>query len=683
MISLLLLIPVLGSLVLIPIREDSIKSQSLMKNIALITSLINFLVSIFMWIEFDSSTTQYQFVYEFNQISFYQFNVGVDGISLYFVLLTTFVTPIAILSDYTSINKNIKYFLISFLMLETLQIFAFVSLDLLLFYIFFESILPIIFIVIVIYGHGENRFRSAFLLFLYTLAGSLPMLLSILYIYSYIGSTDFQLISLSEISFEIQKLLWLGFFIAFAVKTPLYPFTLWLPKAHSDSPLAGSILLAGTILKLATYGYIRVLINFLPDASNYFEPLIQTIAIIAIIYASLATIIQQDTKRLIAYSSIAHIYPNGPLNIFYLLSQTICGKPNGAAKPRCAAPHPFYLGTHNIFYRASPFALGVKILNNYLGNPQITKTCYKQFNLLKFKLFIILVGISETTRLLFTNIIIIFNSSTFFKVNFPILTACAPSPKTISDSNYNSENKNKESDKHFYEWLAGLIDGNGYFWTRKINRVTSLVITFDIRDMKTAQIIKDHLGGNLNLLSGNKAVIFKLHKYDAIVSLVNNINGLIRTQNRIEQLKLVCLNYGIEYKDPIKLEFNNAWFSGFFDADGHVSYNKSHGSVNLCITQKNENLLLELASIYNGKVYNHSKNSNNYRFIISNKSSVLTILNDYFIKYPSRSMKQNRLMLIKKYYDLRIMNCHLAPKGSLLHKAWVEFNQNWLNYNYY
>jgi NADH-ubiquinone oxidoreductase chain 4 len=325
MISLLLLIPVLGSLILIPMREDSIKSQSLMKNIALITSLINFLLSIFMWIEFDSSTTQYQFVYEFNQLSFCQFNVGVDGISLYFVLLTTFVTPIAILSDYTSINKNIKYFLISFLMLETLQIFAFVSLDLLLFYIFFESILPIIFIVIVIYGHGENRFRSAFLLFLYTLAGSLPMLLSILYIYSYLGSTDFQLISLSEISFDIQKLLWLGFFIAFAVKTPLYPFTIWLPKAHSDSPLAGSILLAGTILKLATYGYLRVLINFLPDASNYFEPLIQTIAIIAIIYASLATIIQQDTKRLIAYSSIAHM----GVVVLGLFSNTIQGIEGG------------------------------------------------------------------------------------------------------------------------------------------------------------------------------------------------------------------------------------------------------------------------------------------------------------------------------------------------------------------
>lgn len=325
MINSLLLIPIIGSLILIPIQEDSIKNKSLIKNIALITSLINFLISILMWIEFDSSTTQYQFVYEFNTLNFCHFNIGIDGISIYFVLLTTFVTPIAILSDYTSITKNIKYFYISFLILETLQIFAFVSLDLFLFYIFFESILPIIFILIIIYGNGENRFRSAFLLFLYTLAGSLPMLLCILYIYSNIGSTDFQLISLSEISFDIQKILWLGFFIAFAVKTPLYPFTIWLPKAHADSPLAGSILLAATILKLATYGYLRVLINFLPDASNYFGPLLQTIAVITIIYASLATIIQQDTKRLIAYSSIAHM----GVVVLGLFSNTIQGIEGG------------------------------------------------------------------------------------------------------------------------------------------------------------------------------------------------------------------------------------------------------------------------------------------------------------------------------------------------------------------
>jgi NADH-ubiquinone oxidoreductase chain 4 len=331
MLTLLLLIPLLGSLIILPM-SNTLKNQNQMKKIALTTSLINFFISLFLWYEFDSSCAhasgnlgggQFQFVSEFNQLSFCHLNFGVDGISLYFVILTTFVTPIALLSNYTNIQsppkggaraatlasqgKNLKLFLISFLVLETLQICAFVSLDLLLFYIFFESVLPILFIVIVIFGHGKDRFRSAFLFFLYTLAGSLPMLLSILVIYSYIGNTDFQLISLYDISLESQKFLWLGFFVAFAVKTPLYPFIIWLPKAHSDSPLAGSILLAATILKLATYGYLRVLINLLPDATNYFSPLVQTFAIISLIYASFSTIIQQDTKRLIAYSSVAHM----------------------------------------------------------------------------------------------------------------------------------------------------------------------------------------------------------------------------------------------------------------------------------------------------------------------------------------------------------------------------------------
>jgi NADH-ubiquinone oxidoreductase chain 4 len=359
MLSLLLLIPLLGSLIILSqgtasrqqqtLRSNTLKSKNQMKKIALITSLINFFISLFLWYEFDSScATQYQFVVDTqsewlpNQLNFCHLKFGVDGISLYFVLLTTFVTPIALLSNYgnstttapsdlyfylknkdknsgaiatnitssspsESKNHNLKLFLISFLVLETLQICAFVSLNLLLFYIFFESVLPILFIVIVIFGHGKDRFRSAFLFFLYTLAGSLPMLLSILVIYSYIGNTDFQLISLYEISLDSQKILWLGFFIAFAVKTPLYPFIIWLPKAHSDSPLAGSILLAATILKLATYGYLRVLINLLPDATNYFSPLVQTFAIISLIYASFSTIIQQDTKRLIAYSSVAHM----------------------------------------------------------------------------------------------------------------------------------------------------------------------------------------------------------------------------------------------------------------------------------------------------------------------------------------------------------------------------------------
>ena len=321
MLSVLLLLPIIGSLLLLTIPENSIENKIRMKRITLIIMLINFIISIYIWLEFDSNTSQYQFVYEFIDLSYCHLNIGIDGISLYFVLLTTFISPIAILSNYNNINNNLKYFLISFLLLETLQIGVFVVLDLILFYIFFESVLPILFLIIIIYGSGEARIRSALLLFLYTLAGSLFMLLAILQIYSYVGSTDFQIISLSEINLDSQKILWLGFFLAFAVKTPLWPLTGWLYRAHADSPLAGSILLAATILKFATYGYLRVLINFLPDATNYFSPLVQTIAIITLIYASLATIIQQDTKALIAYSSIAHM----SIVILGLFSNTIQG----------------------------------------------------------------------------------------------------------------------------------------------------------------------------------------------------------------------------------------------------------------------------------------------------------------------------------------------------------------------
>ena len=312
----LLVIPLLGS---IGVLFSSNNEKS--RKIALGTSLINLILSILLWVQFDSSSSQYQFVYSFTELSYCHFNIGVDGISLYFVLLTTFITPIALLSNYNTINQNLKYFLVSFLLLETLQIALFVVLDLLLFYVFFESVLPVLFIVIILYGSGEDKIRSALLFFLYTLAGSLFMLLAIMQISNYVGSTDFQLISISEINLESQKILWLAFFLAFAIKTPLWPMTGWLYRAHADSPLAGSILLAGTILKLATYGYLRVLINFLPDATNYFSPLVQTIALITIVYASLATIVQQDTKSLIAYSSICHM----GVAILGLFSNTIQG----------------------------------------------------------------------------------------------------------------------------------------------------------------------------------------------------------------------------------------------------------------------------------------------------------------------------------------------------------------------
>jgi NADH:ubiquinone oxidoreductase subunit 2 (subunit N) len=487
MLALLLLIPILGSFLILLTPETSLENQSKIKKIALFTSLLNLYLSIYLWVQFDSSITTYQFVYEFfGKLSFCHFNIGVDGISLYFVLLTAFVTPVALLSNYNNIKINLKYFLISFLLLETLQIAVFVVLDLFLFYVFFESVLPILFTVIILYGSGEEKVRSALLLFLYTLLGSLFMLLAILQIFNYVGSTDFQLLELSEINLENQKWLWLAFFMAFAIKTPLWPMTGWLYRAHADSPLAGSIILAATILKLATYGYLRVLINFLPDATNYFSPLVQTIAIITIIYASLATIVQQDVKALIAYSSIAQ--PSGPLNKFYLLTQTICGKLKGI--------NPFYLSTNyflgnfNLYGKkrscssdifdisffplpigegpygsekirsevpdpdAINFKLLVKILNNYLSNPLITKSyLIKKFlNFNNKKELNMLVGISETTCLLSVIVIIFFNlilSFIFFDLNFiSYITTSNVLMGTIAPLKIHENIKN---DKHFYE----------------------------------------------------------------------------------------------------------------------------------------------------------------------------------------------------------------------------------------
>lgn len=310
MLATLLFIPVVGALTLAPLQSTSANAESRMKRIALGTSLVNFVVSIILWGEFDSSTSQYQFTQNFyllEDVSFCHFHIGIDGISLYFVLLTTFITPICILSNWDNIHYGLKYFLIAFLLLETLLIAVFVVLDLLLFYVFFESVLIPLFLIVGIWGGSATRVRAAFLLFLYTLFGSLFMLLAFLVIYYNVGSTDFSVVSLSEISLESQKLLWLAIFISIAIKTPIFPFHIWLLRAHAEAPLAGSVILAAIVLKLATYGYMRILLQFFPDASYYFSPLVQTVAVITIIYASLATLRQTDFKALIAYSSVAHM----------------------------------------------------------------------------------------------------------------------------------------------------------------------------------------------------------------------------------------------------------------------------------------------------------------------------------------------------------------------------------------
>jgi NADH-ubiquinone oxidoreductase chain 4 len=275
------------------------------KWIAFLTSIINFIISLVIFVFFDFSYNQFQFVQEPYDIMGYNIYLGIDGISIYFILLTTIIMPIALLSNWTSISENVKWYLVLILMLETLLLAVFLVLDIFLFYIFFESILPPLFVLIGLFG-SSNRVRASFFLFLYTLLGSLFLLLSILAMYNIMGTTDFDALYKTNFNYYTQLLLFSGIFIAFAVKTPLIFLNIWLLKAHVESPLGGSIILAGIVLKLSLYGIIRLILPILPKASIYCTYLVYTIGVITVIYASFSTLRTIDIKELIAYSSVSH-----------------------------------------------------------------------------------------------------------------------------------------------------------------------------------------------------------------------------------------------------------------------------------------------------------------------------------------------------------------------------------------
>jgi len=303
----LLLIPILGIFVISTGMSYELSSLNIkrIKTIALSTSIINLFVSLLVFMLFDFSNNQFQFVQEYHEISSYDFYLGLDGLSIYFVLLTTIITPIALLSNWNSINDNVKSYVIIILLLETLLLAVFLVLDILLFYIFFESILPPLFILIGLFG-SSNKVRASFYLFLYTLLGSLFLLLSILTMSSIMGTTDFDALYKTNFNYSTQLLLFYGIFIAFAVKTPTIFLNTWLLKAHVESPLGGSIILAAIVLKLSLYGIFRLILPILPKASLDYTYIIYLIGVITIIYASFSTLRTIDIKELIAYSSVSH-----------------------------------------------------------------------------------------------------------------------------------------------------------------------------------------------------------------------------------------------------------------------------------------------------------------------------------------------------------------------------------------
>jgi NADH-quinone oxidoreductase subunit M len=300
-------LPLIGIFFLMFIKGEESFVNKTSGYVALLTSVIVFLSSIFILANFNYSNPDFQFVEQQDWIfNFVNYKVGVDGISLSFILLTTFITPICILATINSVKIRLREFLIALLLMETMMIGVFCSLDLFIFYLFFEAGLIPMFLIIGIWG-GEKRVYSAFKFFLYTLFGSVFMLISIIYIYFDAGTLDVEKLLNIQINKDYQKYLWLGFFASFAVKTPMWPVHTWLPDAHVEAPTSGSVILAAILLKMAGYGFIRFSLGLFPDASIYFGPLVFTLSIIAIIYTSLVALVQKDMKKLIAYSSVAHM----------------------------------------------------------------------------------------------------------------------------------------------------------------------------------------------------------------------------------------------------------------------------------------------------------------------------------------------------------------------------------------
>ncbi len=308
-LSVITFLPLVGALFCLVVNGPKEAVERNCRSAAMITSVVTFLISLILWIRFDPTKAGFQFEEKLAWVPALNigYHMGIDGISLFFVLLSTLLTPICILSSWEAVHTRVKEYMVAFLVLETFMVGMFCALDLALFYVFFEGVLIPMFLIIGVWGHSR-RVYAAFKFFLYTLLGSVLMLLAIIAIYWQIGTTDlptaFEKLNLP---FQWQFWLWLGFFASFAVKVPMWPVHTWLPDAHVEAPTAGSVILAGVLLKMGGYGFIRYSVTLMPEATQYFAPLIFGLSVVAVIYTSLVALVQDNMKKLIAYSSVAHM----------------------------------------------------------------------------------------------------------------------------------------------------------------------------------------------------------------------------------------------------------------------------------------------------------------------------------------------------------------------------------------
>jgi len=300
-------LPLVGALLILFIKDKSELARRNIRTVALLTTVFTFVVSLWIWIEFDTSNPDFQMVERLDWLgSGITYHMGVDGISMLFVILTTFLMPICILASFESVQTRVKEYMIAFLVLETLVVGVFCALDLVLFYVFFEGGLIPMFLIIGVWG-GKRRIYASYKFFLYTFLGSVLMLIAIMAMYWDAGTSSIPELLQHSFPASMQPWLWFAFFASFAVKMPMWPVHTWLPDAHVEAPTAGSVILAGILLKLGGYGFLRFSLPMFPLASADFAPFVFTLSVVAIIYTSLVALMQEDIKKLIAYSSVAHM----------------------------------------------------------------------------------------------------------------------------------------------------------------------------------------------------------------------------------------------------------------------------------------------------------------------------------------------------------------------------------------